>query len=199
MDTKRPTVVTIAAILLVVLSLFVTGLGIASQFGLLGRGFGNRAFAGGQFRNRNFIPQGGFPSNNNPIGTLPNGQSNQGTTQNFNRNFTGGTSLARLFRLFGPVTLGLDIVLLILSGVAAFALFKGKRWGIILAIVLAVILILLTIPSLLRIFSAIVLVEDLVRILLAVAIIALLLLPSARKAYATSTVNDREPVERIVR
>ena len=199
MDTKRPTVVTIAAILLVILALFVTGLGVASQYGLLGQGFGNRPFAAGQFRNRT-IPQGGNQSNNNnPIGSLPNGQTDQGTTPNFNRTFTGGTGLSSIARFLRPVTVGLNIILLILSGVAAFALFKGKRWGIILAIVLAAIIILLTIPSLIRIFSAMVLIENLVRILLAVGVIILLLLPSSRKVYVASTPSDQEPMERIVR
>ena len=140
MDTiKRPTVVTIAAILLIVLALFVAGLGIASQYGLLGRGFGNRQFAGGQFRNRSFNSQNGGTNNNGPIGTLPNDQNNQGTTPNFqgtapnfSRTFSGGTGLAGLLRLIQPVTIGLDIVILALSVVAAFGLFKGKRWGVIL-------------------------------------------------------------------
>jgi len=184
---KRPAVVTIAAILLIVLALLVAGLGIASQYGLLGRGgFGNRTFVPGQFRNRGFNPQNGGTTNNGPIGTLPNDQGSQGTTPNFTRTFSGGTGLTRLFRLIRPITIGLDIVLLVLSGIAAFGIFKGKRWGVILAIVLAVIIILLAIPSLLRIFSALVLIENLVRILLAVTVIVLLLLPISRKAFATA-------------
>jgi ABC-type glycerol-3-phosphate transport system permease component len=181
MDTKRPTIVTIAAILLVVLALFVAGLGIAGQFGLTR---GNRQFNASQFRNRPFNPQNGGTFNGNPIGALPNGQNDQGTTPNFNRNFSGGTGLIRLFRFIQPITIGLDIAMLILAGIAAFGLFKGKRWALILAIVLAVLLILLTIPSMIRIFSAVVLIENLVRILLAVAVIVLLLLPVSRKAFA---------------
>ncbi len=196
MDTKRPTVVTMAAILLVVLGLFVAGLGIANQVGL---GRPNRAFAAGQFRNRNFVPPSGGQFNGNPIGTLPNGQTNQGTTPNFNRNFTGGSGLTRLLRVFRTISLGLDIAILILAGIAAFAIVKGKRWGQILAIVLAAIILLLTIPSLIRIVSAIVLVENLVRILLAVAVIVLLLLPTTRKTLATAQVSGQEPAERIVR
>jgi lysylphosphatidylglycerol synthetase-like protein (DUF2156 family) len=185
MDTKRPPVVTIAAILLMVLALFVAGLGIAGQFGLTR---GTRQFAAGQFPNRNFTLPNGGTSNGNPFGTFPNGQGGTGTTPNFPRTFTGGsgvTGLARVLRLIQPIMLGLDIVLLILAGVAALGIFKGKRWGVILAIVLAVILILLTLPGLLRIFSAVVLVENLVRILLAVAVIVLLLLPASRRAFAT--------------
>ncbi len=196
MDTKRPSVVTIAAILLVVLGIFVAGLGITSQLGLDRT---NRAFAAGQFQNRSFNSLNGGQFNNNPVGTLPGGQTNQGTTPNFNRNFRGGTGITSLLRTLRPITLGLDIALLVLAGVAAFALFKGKRWGQILAIVVAAIILLLTIPSMIRIFSAVVLIENLVRILLALAVIVLLLLPTTRKSIATATVTDQEPVERVVR
>jgi hypothetical protein len=178
MDTQRPAVVTIAAILLIILSLFVAGLGIANQYGWLGGGLGSRQFGAGQIRNRNFNPQGGFPQ-----GGFPNDQNNQGTTPNFTPNRQIGVGFTRIFRLIRPVTIGLDILLLILTGVAAFGLFKSKRWGAILAIVLAVLLFLLAIPGLFRIFSAMVLIENVVRMLLAVAVIVLLLLPSARKAY----------------
>ncbi len=184
MDTKRPPVVIIAAIVLVVLALFVAGLGIAGQFGLTR---GNRQFTIGQFRNRSFALPNGGTSNGNPIGSLPNDQGGTGTTPNFTPRFTGGagtTGLARLFRLLRPVTLGLDIAFLVLAGVAAFGIFKGKRWGVVLAIILAVLIALLTIPSMIRIFSAMVLIENLVRILLAVAVVVLLLLPASRKAFA---------------
>ena len=184
MDTKRPTVVTIAAIILVVLALFVTGLGIAGQLGAGRRSFTNRQFVAGQFPRGNFNSQNGGTFNGNPIGSLPNGQNGTGTTPNFNRTFTGGNGFTRLFRILRPITIGLDVVLLILAGIASFGLFKGKRWALILAIVLAGLLILLTIPSMIRIFSAVVLIENLVRILLAVAVIVLLLLPVSRKAFA---------------
>jgi len=183
MDTQRPAVVTIAAILLIILSLFVASLGIANQYGWLGGGLGSRQFGVGQIRNRNFNPQGGFPQGGFPQGGFPNDQNKQGTTPNFTPNRQIGVGFTRIFRLIRPVTIGLDILLLTLTGVAAFGLFKSKRWGAILAIVLAVLLFLLAIPGLFRIFSAVVLIENLVRMLLAVAVIVLLLLPSARKAY----------------
>jgi hypothetical protein len=196
MNTQRPAVVTIAAILLIILSLFVAGLGIASQYGLLGRGFGNQQFVPGQFRNRTFTPQGGNPSNGFPNNQ---GTTDQGTTPNFTPNRQFGTGFTSILRLLQPVTLGLDILMLILAVVAAIGLFKIKRWGMILAIVISILLILLAIPGMLRIFSVVVLVENLVRILLAIAVVILLLLPSARKSFATIEVSDQKEVERIVR
>jgi hypothetical protein len=208
MESKRPAVVTIAAILLIVLALFVAGLGVASRFGLLGAGLGNRQFLVGQFRNRNFnsqggipqggVPQGGFPQGGFPQGGTNNDQNSQGTTPNFtpNRQFGGGFTVLRFLQ---PLTIGLDILILVLAIVAAIGLFKTKRWGAILAIVISILMILLAIPSMIRIFSAIVLIENLVRILLAVAVIVLLFLPAARKAYATSGNGEQTQTERIVR
>lgn len=196
---KRPNVVTIAAILLLVLSLFVTGLGIANQFGLLGRGFGNRQFLAGQGGNRNFTPPNGFQSNGSGFNGFPNAQNNQGTTPNATFNRTRATGLASLFRVLRPIALALDIILLVLSVVAAIGLFKMKRWAVILAIVISALVILLTIPGMLRIFVSINLVENLFRILVAVAVIVLLLLPSTRNAFATIQHGDESEVERVVR
>ena len=80
-----------------------------------------------------------------------------------------------------------------------FGLFKNMRWGKILAIVISVLVILLTIPNMIRIFSTVTLAENLVRILMAVAVIVLLLLPSARKTYAAPEGDDQIEVERVVR
>jgi hypothetical protein len=201
---KRPTVVTIAAILLIVLSLFVAGLGIASQFGLLGRGFGAQQFIvrNGQNRNLNIpggVPQGRFPQGGFPQGGFPNDQNNPGSTQNFTPNRQVGTGIFRLFRLIQPVTIALDIILLVLSIIAAIGLFKTKRWAAILAIVLAGLVILLSLPGFIRIFAPIILVENLLRILMAAAVIVLLLLPSARKSFSTPIADEPLEVERIVR
>lgn len=204
-STKRTNVVTIAAVLLIVLTLFVAGLGIANQYGLLGRGTGNRQFVAGQFRNRNFVPPNGSQSNGLPSGGfpsngLPNSQNGQGTTSNFTFTRGGNTGLANILRILRPVTLALDIILFVLSVVAAIGLFKSKHWATILAIIVSALVILLTIPSMIRIFSTVTLVENLIRILMAVAVIVLLLLPTSRKSYATSKTGDvDEEVERVVR
>ena len=187
MKTQRPAMVTIAAALLIVLSLFVAGLGIANQYGLLGQGFGNQPFGAGQIRNRDFNPQGGFPQEGFPQGGFPQGgfpnDQNSGGTPNFAPNQQMGVGIARIFRLIRPVTIVMDVILLVLTVLAAIGLFKSRRWGAVLGIFISILLILLTIPGMLRIFSAVSLAENLIRIILAVAVIVLLLLPSARKAY----------------
>jgi hypothetical protein len=186
------------------LTLFVAGLGIANQYGLLGGGFGNRQFVAGQFRNRGSSSANGSQSNGSPSSGFPpngftNGQNSQGTNPNFTFNRSSATGIASLTRTLRPVTLALDIILLVLSVVAAIGLFMSKRWAAILAIVVSALVILLTIPNMIRIFSATTLIENLVRILMAVAVIVLLLLPSARKTSATSEVREELEVERVVR
>ena len=199
MNSKRPAVITIGAVLLLILSLLVTGLGLANQFGLGGRGIAGRQFVTGRLGNRSFTPQNGFPRNGFPQSGIPNDQNNQGPTRSFAPNRQFGTGISTVFRLFGPIAIGLDILLLILSVVAVIGLFKTKRWGAILAIIISVLMILLAIPGMIRIFSPVVLIENLVRILLAIAVIVLLLLPASRRAYAGVVSEEQEQVERIVR
>jgi hypothetical protein len=204
MNTKRPAVITIGAVLLLILSLFVTGLGLANQFGLAGNGFAGRQFVTGRTGNRNFtpqngFPQNGFPQNGFPQNGFPNDQNNQGTTPNFTPNRQFGTGFSRIFRLLRPITLVLDILLLVISVVAAIGLFKTKRWGAILAIIASALMILLTIPGMIRIFSPVLLIENLARILLAMAVIVLVLLPVSRRAYAGVVNEEQEQAERIVR
>jgi hypothetical protein len=199
MNIKRPAVITIGAVLLLILSLFVTGLGLANQLGLAGSGFAGRRFVTGRIGNRNFTPQNGFPQNGFPQNGLPNDQNNQGTTPNFTPNRQFGTGFSTIFRLLRPITLVLDILLLIISVVAAIGLFKTKRWGAILAIIASVLMILLTIPGMIRIFSPVLLIESLARILLAVVVIVLVLLPVSRRAYSGVVNEEQEQEERIVR
>jgi hypothetical protein len=206
MNTKRPAVITIGAVLLLILSLLVAGLGVANQFGfgVLGRGIGGGRFLTGRTGNRNFtpqngFPQNGFPQNGFPQNGLPNDQNNQGTTPNFTPNRQFGTGISSVFRLLGPIMIGLDILLVILSIVAVIGLFKTKRWGMILAIITSVLMILLTIPNMIRIFTPLVLIENLVRIVLAVAVIVLLLLPVSRRTFAGVVDEEQEQVDRIVR
>jgi hypothetical protein len=177
---------------------------LANQFGLAGNGFAGRQFVTGRTGNRNFtpqngFPQNGFPQNGFPQNGLPNDQNNQGTTPNFTPNRQFGTDFSTVFRLLRPISLVLDILLLIISVVAAIGLFKTKRWGAILAIIASVLMILLTIPGMIRIFTPLVLIENLARILLAVAVIILVLLPASRRAYAGVVNEEQEQAERIVR
>jgi lysylphosphatidylglycerol synthetase-like protein (DUF2156 family) len=95
---------------------------------------------------------------------------------------TGGTS--GLFRIISFASTGLNIVALVLGLLAAFGLWKQKKWGAVLAIIVAVLILLTSFSGLLRFFSLLIFGEALLKVLLALAVIILLLLPAARKAYA---------------
>lgn len=178
MEAKRPAAVTIAAILILVLTLFAAGFGLARQYGLLRLGSGSRQFAPGQFQGRSFNPQGGFPN-----GSAPNDGSIPGGVQPFSGSGAPRLNLFRLVRLIRPILTGLNIVIAGLGILAALGLFKTKRWAAVLAIVLALLLFLGALPGMLRIFSWVVLAENLLRMGLAAAVCVLLLLPAARNSY----------------
>jgi len=203
MNPKRPVTLIIATIVLIVLVLFSSGLTLASNFGLLGSTFGADGLAGRRFMpgsGSGNLPGDGF--NNLQPGTRPdfgNGQpldnsgSNGGTSQtnpnyqNFQGRTGGINTLSRIIRI---ATIGLYSAVLILGLLAAFGLWKQKKWAAILAIILSALILLLSIPDLLRIFSWLILGETFLKVLLSLAVIILLLLPASRRAYSPAPALD---------
>jgi hypothetical protein len=213
MNTKRPVILTIATILLVVLVLFSSGLALARNFGLVRQNFGGAGFAGRRFAaggGQGNFPQGGF--NNAQPGTLPGSGAEGGTGtfqlpgninpnnpnaqtnpnfQNFQGRGTGGASgLMGIFRL---ATMVLNISALVLGLVAAFGLWKQKKWAAVLAIILASLLLLTSLTGftvLLRFFAPLAFAESFFKVLLAAAVIVLLLLPASRHAYSALAPED---------
>jgi hypothetical protein len=193
MNTKRPAILTIATVCLVVLVLISSGLALARNFGLMGTNFGPAGFPNGtMMRGQGNFPQGGFQGSGNRPGdgtfqlpgnfdpNNPNAQVNPGT-----RPFQGRTGTTfGLFRILSFATTGVNIVALVLGLLAAFGLWKQKKWGAVLAIIVAVLILLTSFSGLLRFFSLLIFGEALLKVLLALAVIVLLLLPAARKAYA---------------
>jgi hypothetical protein len=200
MKTKsRPVILKIAAIVLAVLILFSAGLALARNYGLLpnagfaGRqGLGARRFTG-NFQNGN--GNGNFQTfqNGNGTGTSPN---DNGTGTGTFQNGTGTGTFQRsstafaLTRVLRTVTLYLNYGLLVFGLLAVVGVWMVKKWGAVLAIISSILVFLTTVPGLLRINFAtwLTITEAVVKILLAVAVIVLLLLPASRKAYATQQV-----------
>jgi hypothetical protein len=169
MTTKRPITVTIAIVLLVVLTLYGALVPLFSGSRMLGPGFGARRQAQGVFPGNppgGFLgnEQGGYPGNA-PSGIFPR------------------AGLLRLFSVLRIVAIAYDIILFITSLIAAYGLWKMKRWGMALAIILAVLALLAAAPSLLRVFSLLLIAQALLRIAVAIAIIVLASLPISRKVY----------------
>ena len=204
MEEKRPIVITIAAITLVVLVLVSSGWSLAVNLGLMRIEVGLPGIAGRvmQFQGGNgAFPRGNFnsvPPSNAPSGAgdgIPNtnpgdrGPSNTDGSSgqsfpNF-QNFQGRTGVfSGLFGILRWVTTGLYMLALVLGILCAIGLLKLKKWAGILAIILSAVLLVVNIPGLLRIFSPLLLVFNLLKVFLALAVIILLLLPAARKAYA---------------
>jgi amino acid transporter len=204
---KRPLILSIASILVAVLVLLSSGLSIAQNFGLMrpnfgAAGFANRRFMPGGMGN---LPPGGFEFTPQP-GYMPGNGSNRQGSGNFNPNnpdFQGNPNFQNfqertgfnpgLTSLFRTVMTGLNLAVLVLGLLAAFGLWKQKKWAAILAIILSVVLILMnftSITSMMRFFSWLIFGEILVKVGLALAVIVLLLLPAARKAYSPVKMLD---------
>jgi len=199
MNTKRPVIITVASICLIILVLFSSGLTLARNFGWLGPTFGAAGLPGRRFimgGGQGTFPQGGFngqqpnnlPANGTDQQNTNGDQNNSGSQSNPNfQNFQGRTGRTNgLFQVIRLATTGFNIITLVLGLLVAVGLWKQKKWAAILAIILAGLMFLSSVTGLLRIFSWVMFGEALLKVLLSVAVIVLLLLPAARKAYSPS-------------
>jgi hypothetical protein len=195
MISKRPVLLTIASICLVILVIFSAGLTLARNFGLLSPTFGatgltNRRFNMGSGQGN--LPQGslngqqpgdlpGLGTGQLPGNMDPNSTGGQPDFQNFQGRTGGGNSL---FRILNLVTTGFNIAAIVLGLLAAVGLWRQKKWAAVLAIILSCLILLTSFTGLLRIFSWLTFGEALLKVLLSLAVIILLLLPASRKAYS---------------
>ena len=183
---KRPVTFIIAAALILVMILLSAVLPMVGGNRLAGGGFPRAGFAVGAGRfgspqsgntqngttpNQNFVPQSG----QTPQGqTSSNGntQFRPGTRGNFNGNRT--TPLLRILQY------ALYAAELILGLLAIVGLWLSKRWGVVMAIITSVVVLAATIPGMFRVFSTFILVENLLKVILAIAIIVLVVLPKPK-------------------
>lgn len=71
--------------------------------------------------------------------------------------------------------------LVIVCGLIAFGgLWTWKRWGIVMAVVTSVIVIVMSVMMLFGMVSTVVLVESIIRIVIALAVVVLVLLPKSK-------------------
>lgn len=83
-----------------------------------------------------------------------------------------------------PVVYG-AVIFGIMGLVAASGLWKLKRWGMILAIIVSVLNVLSSAPGIVAAPNALLHVLATVYVVVSIVIIVLVVLPSARKAYAS--------------
>jgi hypothetical protein len=171
----------IAAALLIVLALLV----LATPLLRPASGFSNRSGSARQFTS---------PGNNgqaNPGQVFPGGQNGQAqSTPGFNtRQFPGRrSSILRLGFLSGITGTIVYAILLLVALIAAVGMFITKRWGQILGIIMAIVYLLLALVSLLpmillgfaRALNDLTLGLDILRLLLALAVIVLALIPAKK-------------------
>jgi hypothetical protein len=184
---KRPVLLTIAAVLVLVLVL------LSAVWPMVG---GNRVtgMAGGPSQGQmtqrtppagNF--QKGTPDWNNNGSTSGNQGTNSNGTgtgqpgfRNGNRSNNRGGMMG-LTRILQYCLYALEIVL---GVIASIGLWMSKRWGRVLAIITAALVLVVTIPGMFRMFSVYSLIENLAKVILAVGIIVLVVLPKSKPVQA---------------
>jgi hypothetical protein len=181
---KRPLTLTIAVALMFVLIL------ISAVWPMVG---GQRLIVGTGPRGGSNSLSGTPPSGNLPQGTPParpnstqsgansgqpgvgpnnNGSGNQFQPGDGNRGTRGG--MMQFTRIFQYILYAVEFIL---GLIAIGGLWASRRWGIILSIITSAIVLISTIPGIFRSFSTISLIENLLKILLAICIIVLVVLP----------------------
>lgn len=145
MSTARPKSLTIVAVLLVILALLSTTSTLSNRLGVGRRqpgAFTANGAAGGNF-------QGGA---NNGGGNF---QGGNGTGGGGNFQGRGGNNIFSLFRttginfqVIGYISLGLTILGILLALLSAFGVWKQKRWGLNLGMLLALLFLIGAVPAL---------------------------------------------------
>ena len=183
---KRPVTLTIAAVLVLVL------IAISAVWPLVG----GQSLIGG------IGPRGGFSRGNPPSGNIQEGtpparsrgnqnqtdpgQPGAGTENNGSgtqfqpggrmpANRGGAMQLMRIFQY------ALYAVELVLGLVAMGGLWASKRWGIVLAIITSAVVLAATVPGFFRPVSMFLLVENCLKVLIAIGIIVLVVLPKPKQ------------------
>lgn len=208
MESKGPIFIKTAAICLILLIIVSAGWSLVTGFGLV-RGLGNNFVVsgpGGNFTGRGFSgsdgnfqrPEGFQPGDGNfqppdggfqgqPGGQLPEGAP-QGQ-QNFSGDLRPGASILGPLGLLRWLGVGVSIAALIGGVLAIIGLFKGKKWGVVLSILLAALLGLTSAIGFIRFTINLTTGIAMLKILLATAVIVLLLLPASRKTLTPASAS----------
>ena len=189
---KRPVTLTIAAVLVLVLIVISAVWPLVGGQSLLGR-TGLRG--GGGFPQRNFsaensqwgTPPARLRENQNQAapGQPGTGTENSGSGTQFQpdgrmpANRGGAMQLMRIFQY------ALYAVELVLGLVAIGGLWASKRWGIVLAIITSAVVLVATAAGFFRPVSMFLLIENLLKVVIAVGVIVLVVLPKPKQEQAS--------------
>ena len=187
---KRPIIKTVAAILVLVFVLFSAVWPLAGVDELLGISDGNRP--GGMIP---VGPQGNMPEGTPPVfdGTLQaemQGQLLQGTSQpgqgggpgeGMHPNTGDGMRPSGLMPAMQILQYVLYAVIIVCGLIAFGGFWLNKRWGSVMAIITAVIVLVMTVTAMLGNISIASLIENVIKLVLGVAVIILAILPGKSK------------------
>ncbi|HBO33353.1 MAG TPA: hypothetical protein DD636_01195 [Anaerolineaceae bacterium] len=175
---QKPTILKIIVLIVCILLVLIAGVYPLSG----GRVLGGRAYPG--IRTGDFTPpaEGSFQPGQG--GNLPQGGENWENLPDMSAipgggrgNFTGDTTLLnqlqtqmKLLQLLQYTVSGAIILFGILTAVGVWL---NKKWGRVMAVITAIIVLGYTIPTMMRTFVTLNLVEGIVKIVLAVALVVL--------------------------
>ncbi len=174
--------VKVAGVCLILLLLVSAGWSLATSFGLIriGGALGSTQILGGRMNGG--FPRGDFQNNGNvqPPENFQPPDNFQGRSFDGAPVRMGGSGLFGVVRWLG---IGLNIAALLMGVAAVVGLFKQKKWGAVLAIILAILLGLSSLFGFFRIMMPQAIIQSIAKLVLALAVVVLLLLPSTRKVF----------------
>jgi ABC-type glycerol-3-phosphate transport system permease component len=153
MLAAKPKPILIIASLLVVLALLSGTSALTNRLGFArtrqpGAFSGNNA-QGGNFQGNNGNTDPGGNAQNGNGGNFQGGNGNNG---NFQARGGGNNALGSIFRVLGPsfiyISIGITVLGIILTLLSAYGVWKQKKWGLNLAMVLALLFLIAALPGL---------------------------------------------------
>jgi uncharacterized membrane protein (UPF0136 family) len=185
MKVKKHSLLTCAGICLLLLALLSTGYAAYSSFRMKpGAGAGFVPMQGEDVSGERPQPPDDLKPGTGQ--TPPQGEINREDFRGLpptNGNFPNGKIMLGGFAPFGWLSFAIYIVALVAAIIAALGIFNSKKWGAIMAIIVAAVLLVSGVLGLFRVFGWPGIVVSVLKVLLAVAVIILLVLPSARTLY----------------
>lgn len=189
---QKPTILKIITLIVCILLVLIAGVYPLSE----GRVLGGRAYSG--FRTGNFTPpadgsfqpgQGGnLPQDGGNWENLPDTSAIPGGGRG---NFTGDTTqlsqLQTQMKLLQLLQYTVSGAIILFGMLTAVGVWLNKKWGRVMAIITAVIVLAYSIPTMMQVFVALNLVGGITKIVLAVALVVLVFILGKKPQPKTDT------------
>jgi hypothetical protein len=173
---KRPLIKTVAAILVLVFVLFSAVWPLAGVDELLGINNGYRPGGGMPVGSQGIIPEGTPPS----FDGTPQPGLGGGPGGGMQPNTGNGMRQSGMMPAMSILQYVLYAVIIVCGLIAFGGFWLNKRWGSVMAIITAVIVLVMTITAMFGVLPTALLIENIIRLLLGIAVIILAVLPGKR-------------------